>query len=95
MVRVFYSESDWLHCPKCGEETVEIVKPNGYDASTGRSRTKHYRKCPNGRWWNSGAPSFMGDNADLHLGKVEITYIGPPPSPIGYPVPVFDAPPED
>ena len=64
MVRVFYSESDWLHCPKCGEETVEIVKPNGYDASTGRSRTKHYRKCPNGRWWNSGAPSFMGDNAD-------------------------------
>ena len=95
MVRVIYSESDWLHCPKCGSETVEIVKPNGYDASTGRSLTKHFRKCPNGRWWNSAAPALVGDNTALHLGKTEITYLGPRPSGVP-PRPSFQPlPPED
>lgn len=80
MVRVFYSESDWLWCPKCGAATEEIVKPNGFDAETGRPRVRHFRKCQKARWWNS-APGSIVPDSEMHLGRTEIHYIGPRPAP--------------
>jgi hypothetical protein len=80
VVRVFYSESDWLHCPRCGADTVDITKPDGHDPRTGRARVKHYRKCPNGRFWNSAKGGYQ-EMSGLHLAKTEINYLGPRPAP--------------
>lgn len=69
MVRVFYSDSDFTSCERCGLRTEVIYRQDGFDGNTGKPRLRRFHRCPKAGWRHLWA----------HTSE-EITYWGPLPT---------------